>query len=534
MVMKKLKKIITVVLVLALAITSVACGKKGEETKKDNKTLNIRVYKAGWGDEYVRALAAAFEQIYAEEGYKINIVSSDSTIQGSVVTTEMLLCENNGIDLYFSGGVGVDDLVSLSESKGVDMIAADLTDVYQSKPIKADGTEESQTVLEKMREGAEVYYRYNGKLEKYNGKYYTFGYMSSPQGFMVNKELLSSYGLEVPKTTDELMTAFDAIEAKSNNSGVHPTVWAGYNAYTYWYAAEDVWAAQYDGIEAYHDFLDMNNPSNSAEGWRVYESKGWRESLDVFAKVVNLNYAPEKTISMDHMTAQHNFLTGKAVFMVNGAWLQNEMSANYLEQAKKISMIKTPVISALGKKIGLANDTVLSQIVGLVDEGKTVDEIVASISGVTAEQAQAVKDARNIYYQGEGGGIIVNAYSPKVDIAKLFLRFIASDDAAKIMYEYASAISSYRATEDIGHQNSDSEFLKSTYEIVNAEEGQPVFREWGGMRKELNLINWTSTNVELEKVLASAKGKLTGTEVMDKELEYMKETWTARYAEYNK
>jgi hypothetical protein len=40
--------------------------------------------------------------------------------------------------------------------------------------------------------------------------------------------------------------------------------------------------------------------------------------------------------------------------------------------------------------------------------------------------------------------------------------------------------------------------------------------------------------VELEKILASAKGKLTGTQVMDQELEYMKTTWTERYAEYNK
>jgi ABC-type glycerol-3-phosphate transport system substrate-binding protein len=197
-------------------------------------------------------------------------------------------------------------------------------------------------------------------------------------------------------------------------------------------------------------------------------------------------------------------------------------------------MIKTPVISALGKKIGLANDQVLSQIVGLIDEGKTVDEIVASVNGVTTEQAQAVKDARNIFYQGEGSGIIVNAYSPKVDIAKLFLRFIASDDAAKLMYEYANAVSSYKSTEDIGYQNSDSEFLKSTYEIVNSEEGVSVCRKWGGMRKELNLINWTNTNVELEKILASAKGKLTGTKVMDQELEYMKKTWTERYAEYKK
>lgn len=74
----------------------------------------------------------------------------------------------------------------------------------------------------------------------------------------------------------------------------------------------------------------------------------------MLSQVTNLDCAPNKTISMDHTTAQHHFLSDKAVFMVNGAWLQNEMSANYLEQVKKIKMMKTPIVSALGVKLGLA------------------------------------------------------------------------------------------------------------------------------------------------------------------------------------
>lgn len=48
---------------------------------------------------------------------------------------------------------------------------------------------------------------------------------------------------------------------------------------------------------------------------------------------------------------------------------------------------------------------------------------MAEVGGITAEQVTAVSEARSIHYDWSGAGTVVNAYSPKVDIAKLFLRF---------------------------------------------------------------------------------------------------------------
>ena len=269
--MRKIKsklKVATVgILVLAMTAGVMACGKKGGGVSSDNKTLNLRVYKSGYGDDYVRALAAAFETTYAEEGYKVNIVSSDSSVQGNVVTNEMLLGENNGIDLYITGNVGPTQLVNLSKENDVDMIAADLTDVYQSKPVKADKSEEDITILEKLKKGYADYKVYNGDVEEYKGNYYGFAFRSSPCGVIVNEKLLASYGLEIPKTTDELLTCFDVINAKTEKTGVYPTAWAGYNAYTYWYMVEDVLVAQYDGVENYNKFLSMNYSDNPEEGF---------------------------------------------------------------------------------------------------------------------------------------------------------------------------------------------------------------------------------------------------------------------------
>lgn len=530
---KMMRMMVAGVLCMAMIMTMNACGKKGDGVSKDEKTLNIRVYKSGYGDDYVRALVAAFESTYAKEGYKINIVSSDSTIQGQVVTNEMILGENNGIDLYITSNVSPTRLVATSLENDMDMIAADLSDVYESTPIKADKTEEAVAIKDKLKNGYASYQMYDGNEEEYKGKYYGFAFRSSPCGLIVNEKLLTSYGLEMPKTTDELISCFNTIQGKIKETGVYPTAWAGFNAYTYWYMVEDVWAAQYDGVKAYTNFLNMNYSDNPDEGWKVYESEGWKESLDVLAAVTNLDYAPEKTISMDHSTAQHRFLSGEAVFMVNGAWLQNEMSANYLDQVKGMTMIQTPVVSALGEKIGLKSDKVLSQIVALVDEGKATDEI-AKQTGATAKQVEAVKEARNIFYDwGCTDAIIVNAYSQKIDLAKLFLRYLASDDGIQMIYDYSSCFTPFNTTAESAIAESDSTFMNSIYNIATKADAQYINRSEGGWRSTLN-FNWFNKYSEVEKQVAAAKGTLTGEQIMADELAYIKEVWADRMEEFNK
>lgn len=531
--MKKITTRITACLLSILMVLSMAACKKGEDISSDDKTLNIRVYKAGYGDDFVRALIAAFETTYAEEGYKINIVSSDTTIQATTVTNELLLGENNGIDLYIAGNVSPDTLVTTSIANNMDMIAADLSDVYESTPIKADKTEEDITILEKLKNGYADYQRYDGEEEEYKGKYYGFAYRSSPTGFIVNTDLLQTYGLEIPKTTDELLSCFKTISNKTKETGVYPTAWAGYNAYQYWDMVRDVWVAQYSGVDNYNKFCSMTYSDNIEEGWKVYEDKGWVESLDVLGACLNLDNAMDKTINMDHTTAQHHFLSGKAVFMANGAWLQNEMAANYLEQASGMTMIKTPVVSSLGTKIGLANDAVLSQIVGLVDEGKTVDEIVATVSGVTAEQVETVKEARSIFYDwGCAESIVVNAQSKKIDLAKLFLRYIASDDAINMIYEYASSYTPFKTLTEMEVADTTTKFMASVHGISSTKDAQFIYNHVSGYR-HLFALN-TFNKYEIVKDLATAKGTLSGETIMQDELEYVKEVWARRVKEYKK
>ncbi len=543
----KMKKIMCVLLASILAVASLTgCGEKG--MSKDDKTLNVRVYKGGYGDDAIRALAAAFSSAYAEEGYQVNIVSADSSIQGTTVTNELLLGTNNGIDMYFTANVTPSMLVTNSLESDVDMIAADLSDVYASKPIRSDGVEEELTIAEKLKPGFIDYQTYYGDVEEYNGKPYGFSLRTSPSGFIVNEELLSQYGLELPKTTDELINCYTTIAAKTDETGVYPNAWAGYNASSYWYMVEDVWVAQYSGVGNYQKFLSMEYSEDISEGWKVYEDEGWTKSIEVLEVLLNQDYAPVKTISMDHNTAQHKFLGGEAVFMSNGAWLQNEMAANYEAEAKKLVMIQTPVISALGVKLGLDGnhgadtakcDVVLSQIVGLIDEGKANDEIIEEVSSansvtVTEEQIAEIRAARSIYYdKGVEETVILNAYSKKLDIAKLFLRFIASDDGCEIMFDYSASYAPYNTFVDLTEENSDSQFMNSVNAIANQENAQYIYRRPSGYRFLFN-VDFFSKHMEYEKAIASSRGKLTAEEIMSDELEYAKQIWAKRVESYNK
>lgn len=529
----KMRKAVVWLLTLMMVSGCVSgCGKKNSSVSTEETEINVRVLRVGFGDEYFNKLKEGFEALYAKEGYKINIVSSDSTTSSSTVIDELLLGESNGIDLYITENVSVDALVQSSKDAGIDMVAADLTDVYESSAIRANGEEESVAIKDKVEDEYLAAFTHDGSQ-------YMFPVHKIPTGLVVNQKLLSEYGLETPKTTDELIRCFETISAKSESTGVYPHVWAGYNAISYWRFLEDVWFAQYSGVENYKKFLSMEYSEDASEGWKVYEDQGLLESLRVTETLLNLNYAPAKTISMDHTTAQHKFMSGEAAFMANGAWLQNEMSSDYDVESFEFEMIGTPVVSALGKKLGLDGkggtdakkcDAVLSQVVGLIDESKSTEEIISTVAStnsvtLTAEQVEAVSAARGIYFDKSANeSVIVNAYSKKVDVVKLFLRYMASDDGCQIIFENSLTASAINPTEGFDIENQ-STFIKSVNVLSTKTNAHMINRESTGLRYKAGVAFFSST---FEKRIASSRGSLHAEDIVTEELEYIQKIWPER------
>lgn len=541
---KKTKKIVAAflagVLLVCCAAGLTGCGKQGGESSTGSTVLNIKVLRLGFGEAHIEALIKGFEELYAEEGYKVNIVSADSTNFGTTVLNELLLGDSNNVDMYFTENITPYMLAQNAKEAGMDMLAADLTDVYNSKPIGSKG-EEDVLIKDKMNEQYLTYFTYDGEDENYNGKQYLFPVHKMAAGLVVNERLLSSYNLEVPRTTDELIQCYKVIGAKSGTTGVYPNVWAGYNAMTYWRFLEDVWVAQYSGVDYYNKFMSMEYSDDINEGWKVYEDQSWVESLKVAEALLNLDYAPAKSLSMDHTTAQHKFLSGEAVFMSNGAWLQNEMSSEYSAEDFNITMIQTPVVSALGVKLGLDGkggtdaakcDAVLSQIIKLVDGGKSNDEIVSEVAAannvtITAEQAEAVRAARSVYFDKSGQeGIIVNAYSDKLDVAKLFLRYLASDEGSRLILENSMTYSAFESSEELSLEGQSS-FMKSVNEIAAKEGATLIYRQSNGLRTQLG-ISFFNTSDGIERKMASSQGTVHAEDIMKQEIKYIQGVWPER------
>lgn len=522
----KMKKAVALLLACTSMMSVATMASCGGSKKKDAKVLTVKVYKAGYGDMYVHAWKEDFEEMYAEEGYKIDIEESNVNMTGAPVTNELIMGKNNTTDLYITGNASPSSLWQLSEDEEMDMVAANLDDVMNSYPIKKDKTEETTKIADKLLKGYAQYFQWNGT-------YYCFPYYSSPVGLVVNpntyKEVMGD--VAYPNTTDELLATISTIADKKDDTDIYPLAFGGDNAFSYMYGVEDVWVAQYEGKDYYNEFISYSNTNSADEAAELYNKDGWRESLAVVKEMQQTKNMVKGSSGFKHTEAQGRLVTDQAVFMVTGAWLQNEMYENYAEEVVGMEMLKTPVISALGTKIGLSSDKVLSLLVTCVDEGKTLEEAQAVVNGafagetITQEQYSAIATARGIFYDwGVPAQIVVNSYSPNVELAKLFLRYVASDDAAKIAYQASTLITPY-ASADIQFENigKPTNFMQSIHNIRKNANSSYIYRIALDKRAEYMLGFFTRyTTLELTWL---TKSTLKVEDVLAGEMESMKSLW---------
>ena len=182
---KILSAVLSAVMVAGCALAGTGCNK--ENVIKDGKTVNVRVFLAGYGADFVYVLKDKFETAYAEEGYKLNILTPSNDNNATVVLNE-LAGGNSGVDLYFTEAVSVETVVAGDYGQ----IVEELTEiVYNQKAIKFDGSEEEKTVREKIPASS-------GKADYqntyYNGKEYGFNWVAGAGGLAVNIDKLSEYG----------------------------------------------------------------------------------------------------------------------------------------------------------------------------------------------------------------------------------------------------------------------------------------------------------------------------------------------------
>lgn len=502
-----LKKTMVACLCACTCLSLVGCGGPGgnDSIVQDGKTVNIKVLKAGYGTTWLNKVAEKFEAAYADEGYQINILTPDTSLKGPAALSEMRLGKKSGVDLYIVGAVDVDSVIDPEYG----ICAEELTDMYDQKAIKFDGTEEAETVAQKLDDA------YDDNVSS-GGKYYGFLWANSPCGLVVNTKALASYNLEIPNTTDELFACYDTIYAQASSTGVYPTTWGGNNAYGY--ALYSLYAnlAQILGETGYQQFNSLQAGATIAEsdwkeGYKLYENDDVYTALDILMKQYDTDMSTAGSVTDTHDRAHYNLITGKAVFAVDGEFFFNEVKANYKNYMNDVTFVNIPVNSAVGDKLGI-EDEVLSCAIEQVDAQKSVADIISAVQtakGVTLTEMQVntIIEARGAYYEKADHSAYIVKGSPVADVAKLFLRMLASDEAAAIFNETAYASSPYAISNTV---DSEYAFVKGVASVVNNQYAWAVESGYTGLRKKANIDMYSPYGVDIVLSMASTDKDING------------------------
>ena len=464
--MKKRTKALSLLLGSVIAISGfIGCG---FTQQVDENTIVVKCRRAGFGTDWLYELKGKFEAVYADKGYKVKIMTPDNAIKGETLVKELTLgYDDVKVDLYISTDANPD---SVGEMGNYGVLVENIEEsVYNQPAISYDGTEESKTVREKISPETVSY------MTDSKGELYGYSWAQSSAGLVVNTRKLAAYGLEIPKTTNEMFDCFDKIYCGYN--GIENSVESGTYPITYvsggsGYGLVFLYAlmAQYD-INEYHKFWSFMTTDDTGasvklsdeECQELYDDPMLLEMMKVAYRTFDLNIAAPGSAAQGVDQAQAKIMgdVDGAVFMFNGDWMLNEVKLNYEDEIVDIDFINFPVVSAVGTKVFGANseyklddatcEELLSFIVGLVDENKSIEEIIDAVktkTGITIKEdaAKEIARARGVTYaRGPEHVAYITKGSPKKDIASLFLRMMSSDDFGETFSRVANGTSPYCA-----------------------------------------------------------------------------------------
>lgn len=424
--MKNLKKILCLLISFGMLMGATACGGGGGTTPSEKGTLKIASFEGGYGGTWTKAVADAF--MAHNPGITVEVECNPLIRDEAVTAFETGISD---YDVYFVDGVNVGNYC---ESYGS---LADISALYSktSKP-KAGDNEESILVKDKIRPEIVKEMMYGGDRAEFAGKYYTVPSPSGPCSLVLNTDtldyVLGAGNWSVPRTTDELIALCDEIaekEAEIVIDGVRYPVYAmiySGQALEYWHYLYYPWIAQIAGTDAWDSFnsLKINGEYNQA----AYQPEGKLEAYTVLETLIKRSngYCDIDSMANKFNASQKYFLQGRACMYITGDWLEREMEGTTAYKPN-LQMVKTPIISDLGDKLGIT-DAQLASLVSAIDNGES------SLEGISADVFKTVKDARAITYTLANSAIgAVHSTSQNVDLAIEFFRFMYTDEGINII-----------------------------------------------------------------------------------------------------
>ena len=304
-----MKKIIALLLVLAMALSLVACGAKSEPAATEAPkaeapateapaaepvTIKVAAIETAYGSQVWADVAAAFE---AETGIKVEL-TTDKNLE-DVLTGPM----QNG---------EFPDVVHLATGR-----PAGLTEQLVKQNMLHDLTNmlattipgESATPADKIVGG----FTNNNIVAPYgDGVTYMAPMFYSPCGLFYNAKLFEEKGWAVPTTWDEMWALGETAKAEGIALFTYPTT-------GYFDTFIPNLIASVGGTQLWESI------ANYEEG--IWETAEGQKVLDVIGKLVTYVHpnTPAQANNQDFTKNQLMVMTNDALFMPNGTWITGEM-----------------------------------------------------------------------------------------------------------------------------------------------------------------------------------------------------------------
>jgi len=544
-------------------------GPQGPTTGGASQELEIFATKAGYGIAFITEAVNQFKQEqWVKDKYPNLVVKWDennaayySASSSSAVDKATAGPNANKSDLIFTTQDIADKVVVLN---GTGYYIEDLTDVYFGAipgDSYYDGSGEGRYLKDKMYadifSDVDVVNTIGDK--KGQTSYYTMPAVNGWMGFVVNRDYIEQYAgadaaNNLPKTTDELVALCDKI-LDSNVAGGAGIPIIGCQNVNYWTSQMRVWWTQYDGIKGYDNYCNLK--VGNRYGTDNWYQQGRLESVRAIQSLIGgIAEAPSKyydgnAINGNYIQQQKTFLGGTGAMMYNGDWIENETRQADVSIRNRVVYLKSPVISAvvdkfpgvftvryddatvlskLGKKaqvnedvdygsqinktLAAQADAQLSYLIGLIDEGKDYAtaktaydaQFSAASVALTEEAYNHIAAARIMEHRVDGQDWYIPSYADGKEVAKDFLRFMASDKGTKILMEVSSTMSAFKVDDAILDYMDYSSTLQSRVDRRNNVHHLPTLAAYQSYRTAhiRHLINMSSIESNLSSAGMSA------------------------------
>ncbi|MGW7514901.1 N-acetylglucosamine/diacetylchitobiose ABC transporter substrate-binding protein [Streptomyces sp. NPDC054796] len=267
-------------------------GKKSKDNplavNKDAK-LEVVIFNGGYGDQYAKDNHTVYEKSFGQVEH----------VKTQKIRTKMQprMVKGNPPDVINNSGAENMDIASLIKDEQV----MDLEPLLDAPSLFDPSKKVRDTLLP-------------GTVEKGqfgSDKMYQLNYSFTVYGVWYSKTALEKLDLEYPKTWDEMLAAC----AKAKKEGIAGWTYAG--KYPYYFAFTLYPFFTKIGGQEVMKAIDNLEPN-------AWKHDAVKKAFEAYHELYAKGYILKGTPGIDHIQSQTQWNKGKALFLPNGSWVENE------------------------------------------------------------------------------------------------------------------------------------------------------------------------------------------------------------------